>query len=113
MSHRNRLITREAVRNILHFMQLEWSHPDFSSVPCSFYEFQLQLYDQIQFEELIATDGGMDVNDERMNVISGCLQLLLGIFRISFMLRRRALCDFVLLVQLGNVNDGKSCFSNS
>ncbi|XP_041786934.1 serine/threonine-protein kinase ATM-like [Anopheles merus] len=100
-------IKLEAVRNILHFMQLEWSHPDLSSVPCSFYEFQLQLYDQIQFEELLATDGGMDMNDERMNVISGCLQLLLGIFRISFMLRRRALCDFVLLVQLGSVNDDK------
>uniref|UniRef100_A0A182P1P5 Serine/threonine-protein kinase ATM n=1 Tax=Anopheles epiroticus TaxID=199890 RepID=A0A182P1P5_9DIPT len=97
-------IKLEAVKNILHFMQLDWSHSDVTAVSCSFYEFQRHLYDQIKFNELLA--GDMDA-DERMNVISCFLQLLFGICRISFMLRRRALCDFVLFMHAGNVNDDK------
>uniref|UniRef100_A0A182Y8C8 Serine/threonine-protein kinase ATM n=1 Tax=Anopheles stephensi TaxID=30069 RepID=A0A182Y8C8_ANOST len=96
-------IKLEAVRNILHFMKPDWAHTDVADIPCSFYEFQTELYDQINFDELIR---GAD-EDERVNVISCCLQLLLGIFHTSFMLRRRALGDFVLVIQAGNVNDDK------
>ncbi|XP_050076340.1 serine/threonine-protein kinase ATM [Anopheles maculipalpis] len=93
----------EAVRNILHFMKHDWAHSDVASIPSTFYEFQMELYDTIDFDELIRNTK----EAERVNVISCCLQLLFGIFHSNFMLRRRALCDFVLLIQLGNVNDDK------
>uniref|UniRef100_A0A182NB03 Serine/threonine-protein kinase ATM n=1 Tax=Anopheles dirus TaxID=7168 RepID=A0A182NB03_9DIPT len=94
----------EAVRNMLLFAQPEWAHRDVTTIPSSFYEFQLQLYEAVDFDDLIAnaTD-----EDEKVSVVSCCLQLLLGIFRVSFMLRRRALRDAILLIQYGNVNGDK------
>uniref|UniRef100_A0A182VTU2 Serine/threonine-protein kinase ATM n=1 Tax=Anopheles minimus TaxID=112268 RepID=A0A182VTU2_9DIPT len=97
-------IKLEAVRNVLHFMNSNWAYNDGASIPSTFYEFQMHLYGMINFDELISA---VSDEDEKVNMISCCLQLLLGIFRTSFLLRRRALCDCVLLIQSGNVNDDK------
>ncbi|XP_052895209.1 serine/threonine-protein kinase ATM [Anopheles moucheti] len=94
----------EGVRNLLQFMKSDWAYNDVASVPKSFFQFQMQLYDKINFDELVSA---VTDEDERVNVISCCLQLLLGIHRTNFMLRRRALCDCVLLMQSGNVNHDK------
>ncbi|XP_049286368.1 serine/threonine-protein kinase ATM [Anopheles funestus] len=97
-------IKLEGVKNILHCMKSDWAYNDVASIPSTYYQFQTEQYDKINFNELVSSVSG---EDERVNVISCCLQLLLGILRTSFMLRRRALNDCVLLIHSGNVNDDK------
>ncbi|XP_053675584.1 serine/threonine-protein kinase ATM [Anopheles nili] len=100
----NYQIKLEAARNILYIMQTEWAFAKGTPVPGTFYEFQSKLYETISFDELATVS--TDLN-EHCNIVSACLQLLIGVFCVSYALRRKALYDIVLLVHSANVNDGK------
>ncbi|XP_058119753.1 serine/threonine-protein kinase ATM [Anopheles ziemanni] len=96
-------IKMEATRTLLHFLQPEWAYREEAKAPSNYYDFQSALYGNVQFDEVLETNSV----DEKLNSISTYIQLLLGAFSVSYVMRRRALRDLIVLVYVANVSDEK------
>uniref|UniRef100_A0A182M4G9 Serine/threonine-protein kinase ATM n=1 Tax=Anopheles culicifacies TaxID=139723 RepID=A0A182M4G9_9DIPT len=69
-------IKLEAVRNMLHFMKSDWAYNDVTSIPSTYYQFQMQLYDMINFDGLLSAVTDEDEKHFKKNIayVIVCMQ---------------------------------------